>query len=188
MSDLRGAGSRTRRPGAAAGVGHTRWATHGEPTTGNAHPHLDCTGRLALVHNGIIENYAELADELGRPTGTCWSPRPTRRSSPTWSSRRWPAGIALAEGLRRALRQVRGSFAVAAVHADEPDLVVAARRVSPLIVGVGDGASFLASDIPALLGSTRQLFALEDDQLAELRPGAVRVTDAGRCRRRARRR
>jgi glutamine---fructose-6-phosphate transaminase (isomerizing) len=162
-------------PRCSGGVGHTRWATHGRPTTGNAHPHLDCTGRLALVHNGIIENHVDLANGLVAD-GHVLASDTDSEVLPHLVEAEMARGSTLAEGVRIALRQVRGSFAVAAVHADEPDLVVAARRVSPLIVGLGDGTSFLASDIPALLGSTRELFALEDDQLAELRPGSVRVT------------
>ncbi len=173
VSDLRGlAEDAPTRPG--SGVGHTRWATHGEPTAENAHPHFDCTGRLAIVHNGIIENYVELSDRLVAAGHVLVSQTDSEVLCHLIESE-MADGSSLSDGLRRALGQVRGSFAVAAVHADEPDLVVASRRISPLIVGVGDGASFLASDIPALLGSTRQLFALEDDQLAELRPGALRV-------------
>jgi len=141
----------------------------------NAHPHLDCSGRLALVHNGIIENHAELARELVE-AGHVLSSETDSEVLVHLVEDRIIRGSTLAESMRLALRQVRGTFAVAAVHADEPDLVVAARRVSPLIIGVGDGISFLASDIPALLASTRQLFALEDDQLAELWPGRFRVT------------
>ena len=163
-------------PLASIGIGHTRWATHGQPDTGNAHPHFDCTGRLALVHNGIIENHAELARDLVRGGHVLTSKTDSEVLSHLIETE-MVRGTSLAEGLRRALRHVRGSFAVAAVHAEEPDLIVAARRISPLIVGVEGGTSFLASDIPALLGATRRLFALEDDQLAELRPGTMRVTD-----------
>jgi glucosamine--fructose-6-phosphate aminotransferase (isomerizing) len=162
-------------PGCSGGVGHTRWATHGGPTTGNAHPHLDCTGRLALVHNGIIENYAELAEGLLAEGHVLASDTDSEVLTHLVEAE-MSTEMTLAEGLRSALQKVRGSFAVAAVHADEPELVVAARRVSPLIVGLGEGTSFLASDIPALLGSTRELYALEDDQLAELRPGSIRVS------------
>ncbi|MGD0393921.1 MAG: glutamine--fructose-6-phosphate transaminase (isomerizing) [Acidimicrobiales bacterium] len=162
-------------PRCSGGVGHTRWATHGGPTTGNAHPHMDCTGRLALVHNGIIENHTELAGMLVAD-GHVLASDTDSEVLPHLIEAEMAGGLGLAEGLRNVLRNVRGSFAVAAVHADDPELVVAARRVSPLIVGLGEGTSFLASDIPALLGSTRQLFALEDDQLVELRPGSMRVT------------
>jgi glucosamine--fructose-6-phosphate aminotransferase (isomerizing) len=177
VSDLHWLGKEAP-PRCRSGVGHTRWATHGHPTTQNAHPHFDCSGRLALVHNGIIENHVELAAELAVDGHALISETDSEVLCHLIESE-MSAGAGLAEGLRRALRRVRGSFAVAAVHADEPDLVVAARRISPLIVGVGEGTSFLASDIPALLGSTRRLFALEDDQLAELRPGSVVITTLG---------
>ncbi len=174
VSDLHWLGKQAP-PLCGSGVGHTRWATHGQPTMENAHPHVDCSGRLAIVHNGIIENHAELAAELVAAGHVMVSQTDSEVLAHLIESI-MASGVTLAIALRGALTRVRGSFAVAAVHADEPDLVVAARRVSPLIVGVGDGTSFLASDIPALLGSTRQLFALEDDQLAELRPGTVEIT------------
>jgi glucosamine--fructose-6-phosphate aminotransferase (isomerizing) len=136
---------------------------------------MDCSGRLALVHNGIIENHAELAEMLVAE-GHVLASDTDSEVLPHLVEAEMAGGLGLAEGLRAVLRKVRGSFAVAAVHADDPELVVAARRVSPLIVGLGEGTSFLASDIPALLGSTRKLFALEDDQLVELRPGSMRVT------------
>ena len=139
----------------ASGIGHTRWATHGKPTTENAHPHLDCTGRLALVHNGIIENYDEMASEL-EAEGHILASETDSEVLAHLVEKRLASGCTLSEALRWALSLVRGTFAVAAVHADDPDLVVAARRVSPLIVGLGDGASYLASDIPALIGLTRR--------------------------------
>ncbi len=164
-----------------SGIGHTRWATHGKPTTVNAHPHFDCSGRLALVHNGIIENYDEIASEL-EAEGHVLVSETDSEVLAHLVEKQIAAGSTLTYSLRWALRLVRGTFAVAAVHADEPDLVVAARRVSPLIVGVGEGATYLASDIPALIGLTRDLFTLEDDQLVELRPGGVVVTGLdGRC-------
>jgi len=175
VGDLRPFGDDAPEP-CGSGIGHTRWATHGKPTAVNAHPHLDCTGRLALVHNGIIENYDEIAGEL-EAEGHVLASETDSEVLAHLVEKEMAGGSTLAQSLRWALRLVRGTFAVAAVHADEPDLVVAARRVSPLIVGVGDGATYLASDIPALIGLTRDLFTLEDDQLVELRPGGVVVTD-----------
>jgi glutamine---fructose-6-phosphate transaminase (isomerizing) len=162
--------------GRTTGIGHTRWATHGHPTEANAHPHLDCTGRLALIHNGIIENHAELSAGLEAAGHQLVSDTDTEVLAHMMEAE-IARGAALSEAVRTALAQVRGAFAVAVVHADAPDLVVAARRVSPLVVGLTDGSALLASDIPALLGRTRRLFALEDDQVAELRPGAITVTD-----------
>ena len=164
--------------GASAGIGHTRWATHGKPSDENAHPHVDCTGRLALVHNGIIENHTELADEL-RASGH----RFESETDTEVLAHLIEAGIAadpdggLAGAVRAVTGRLRGTFSVAVVDASEPDLIVASRRVSPLIIGVTEDASFLASDIPAVLGLTNDFFVLEDDQVAELRPGSVRVTD-----------
>jgi glucosamine--fructose-6-phosphate aminotransferase (isomerizing) len=164
--------------GAVAGIGHTRWATHGGPTEANAHPHVDCTGRLALIHNGIIENHVELSDELAAAGHVLVSGTDTEvlvhLIEAALADR--PAG-GLVPAVRSALERVRGAFSVAVVNADDPELIVAARRVSPLLLGLSDGAAFLASDIPAILGLTRDFFVLEDDQVAELRPGSIRVTD-----------
>ncbi|HWF22055.1 MAG TPA: glutamine--fructose-6-phosphate transaminase (isomerizing) [Acidimicrobiales bacterium] len=162
------------------GIGHTRWATHGRPSVTNAHPHVDCTGRIALIHNGIIENHHELADELFKVEHDLESETDTEVLAHLIESALLlnPAG-GLVAAVRAALRRVRGAFALAVVSRDEPDLIVAARRVSPLIMGVTDTEAFLASDIPALLDRTRRFFLLEDDQIAELRPGAIRVTTMG---------
>jgi len=160
-----------------AGIGHTRWATHGRPTEENAHPHVDCTGRLALIHNGIIENHVELADELVAAGHRLESDTDTEVFAHlVEAGLASDPGAGLSAAVRAALGRVRGAFAIAVVWADRPDLVVAARRVSPLLMGVSDGAAFLASDIPAILGLTREFFILEDDQVAELTPGSIRVT------------
>ncbi len=162
-----------------AGIGHTRWATHGRPTEGNAHPHVDCTGRLALVHNGIIENHVELSDGLIAEGHHLTSETDTEVLTHLIESElaaRPDAGLAGA--VRAALGRVRGAFALAVIHADDPEVVVAARRVSPLVMGLADRSAFLASDIPAILGLTHDFFLLDDDQVAELRPGSIRVTAA----------
>ncbi len=162
--------------GATAGIGHTRWATHGRPSEANAHPHLDCSGRLALVHNGIIENHLELAEELvagGHRLESDTDTEVLAHLVETAYGDDPAAGLAAA--LRTALGRVRGAFSVALVHADQPDVIVAARRISPLLMGVSDTEAFLASDVPAILGLTRDFFVLEDDQIAELRPGSLRV-------------
>ena len=159
-------------PEASAGIGHTRWATHGHPSVRNAHPHLDCTGGLALVHNGIIENHAELAVRLVANGHTMASDTDTEVLVHLIEER-LSAGDGLVAAVRFVLGEVRGAFALGVVSAAEPDLIVAARRVSPLIIGRSETATYLASDIPALLERTRDLMVLEDDQLAELRPGSV---------------
>ncbi len=164
--------------GSSAGIGHTRWATHGSPTEGNAHPHLDCSAGLALVHNGIIENHVQLADELVASGHRLESETDTEVLAHLIEAAL--AGhpeLGLAGAVRTALVRVRGAFSLAVVRAAEPELIVAARRVSPLLMGVNGDAAFLASDIPAILGLTRDFFVLEDDQVAELRPGWLRVTD-----------
>jgi len=172
VADLAGLGA-SAPLGCRTGIGHTRWATHGGPSERNAHPHLDCTGRLALVHNGVIENHAELRAGLVERGHALASETDTEVLAHLVEEL---LAESLSDALRDALELVRGSYAVAIVHADHPDLVVAARHSAPLIVGVGDGEAYLASDIPALLGRTRTLFALSDAQVAELRPGTVRVT------------
>jgi glucosamine--fructose-6-phosphate aminotransferase (isomerizing) len=162
-------------PAGRTGIGHTRWATHGRPTTENAHPHLDCTGRLAIIHNGIIENHAELAERLLAAGHTLTSETDTEVVVHLVEEQ-MAAGSTLAESVRTVLTILRGSMSIALVSADEPDVIVAARRHTPLVIGLTDTAALLASDIPALLGRTRQLFALADDQVAELRPGSFEVT------------
>ncbi|MGH9102995.1 MAG: glutamine--fructose-6-phosphate transaminase (isomerizing) [Acidimicrobiales bacterium] len=162
--------------GASTGVGHTRWATHGRPSEENAHPHLDCTGELALVHNGIIENYLELGDELVASGHELTSETDTEVLAHLIEAE-LAAGATLAAAVAAVLRRVRGAFALAVVHASRPEVLVAARRVSPLILGRTGEASLVASDIPALLGRADELFVLEDDQLAELGPGWMEVTD-----------
>ena len=164
--------------GSSAGIGHTRWATHGGPTEGNAHPHLDCSAGLALVHNGIIENHVQLADELVASGHRLESETDTEVLAHLIEAALVDhPELGLAGAVRTALVRVRGAFSLAVVWAADPDLIVAARRVSPLLMGVNGDAAFLASDIPAILGLTRDFFVLEDDQVAELRPGWLRVTD-----------
>ncbi|HEX2118849.1 MAG TPA: glutamine--fructose-6-phosphate transaminase (isomerizing), partial [Acidimicrobiales bacterium] len=162
-------------PAALVGIGHTRWATHGGPTEHNAHPHSDCSGALALVHNGIIENHVELGDELVSAGHELRSETGTEVLAHLVEAG-MAAGAGLADAVRAALGRVEGSFAVAVVHAADPDLIVAGRRSSPLVAGRTDEAGLVASDIPALLAATREVYVLDDDQVVEVRPGALRVT------------
>ncbi|MFF2192107.1 glutamine--fructose-6-phosphate transaminase (isomerizing) [Streptomyces sp. NPDC058157] len=183
-------------PAGSTGLGHTRWATHGGPTDVNAHPHLDNSGRVAVVHNGIIENFAALRAELAerghrlesetdtevvahllaehfdavREAGGAAGPA---GSGPAGSG---PAGSGLAEAMRQVCRRLEGAFTLVAVHADEPDVVVGARRNSPLVVGVGEGENFLASDVAAFIAHTRSAIELGQDQVVELRRDGVSVT------------
>ena len=162
-------------PATPAGIGHTRWATHGGPDDHNAHPHVDCTGRIAVIHNGIIENHTELRAEL-EATGHTFASETDTEVLAHLIEAEAADGLSLVDALRAAVARLDGAFSVAVVSAAEPDLIVAARRVSPLVIGRSEAAAFLASDIPAILGQTRELYALEDDQVAELRPGRLTVT------------
>jgi glucosamine--fructose-6-phosphate aminotransferase (isomerizing) len=161
--------------GAVAGIGHTRWATHGPPVERNAHPHTDCAGAVAVVHNGIIENYLDLTGELAASGHELRSDTDTEVLA-HMVEERLAGGLSVADAVRATLRRVQGSFAVAVVHAGDPDLIVAARRGSPLIAGRTDGSALVASDIPAVLPLTREVYVLEDDHMVEARPGSLRVT------------
>ena len=163
--------------GAHTGIGHTRWATHGAPTEPNAHPHVDCTGKVALVHNGIIENYRELGDPLYANGHVRSSDTDTEVVAHLVEAELASGAGGLAEAMRRTCRRLRGAYAIAAVNADEPDLIVAARRTSPLIVGRAGETGFVGSDVSALLGLADEVWQLEDDQVAEVCRGRVVVTD-----------
>ena len=153
------------------GIGHTRWATHGRPTECNAHPHVDCGGRVAVVHNGIIENHAALRQSL------CAAGHRFRSQTDTeviaHLIERY-ADQGLPEAVRRATRDLQGAYAIACIMADDPTVLVAARGGnSPLVIGLGDGETFLASDIPALLGLSERTLVLDDHEIAVLRPDGV---------------
>jgi glucosamine--fructose-6-phosphate aminotransferase (isomerizing) len=156
------------------GIGHTRWATHGRPSEENAHPHLDCNSRIALVHNGIVENFLSLKERLQEQGHTFRSETDTEILVHLVEANN---NGNLAEAVRLSLREVEGSYALAVVSLDEPDVIVAARKDSPLIVGLGEGEFFVASDIPAVLKYTREVLILEDGEIAELRAGGIRVMD-----------
>ncbi|MGW0313271.1 glutamine--fructose-6-phosphate transaminase (isomerizing) [Streptomyces flavidovirens] len=155
-------------PAGATGIGHTRWATHGGPTDANAHPHLDNAGRVAVVHNGIIENFAVLRAELAERGHELVSETDTEVVAHLLAESFSSCGD-LAESMRLVCRRLEGAFTLVAVHADEPDVVVGARRNSPLVVGVGEGEAFLASDVAAFIAHTRSAIELGQDQVVELR-------------------
>ena len=163
-------------PAGHVGIGHTRWATHGAPTTPNAHPHLDCAGRLALVHNGIVENHAEIRARLAEAGHVFRSETDTECLAHLIESH-LRTHADLREAVRSALAEVEGSFAVAVVSEEHPDRIVAARRDSPLVVGLAEGATLLASDIPALLAHTRRVVVVKDDHVVELRRDGIALTD-----------
>ncbi|MFF4168505.1 glutamine--fructose-6-phosphate transaminase (isomerizing) [Streptomyces sp. NPDC001744] len=160
----------------SVGVGHTRWATHGGPTDANAHPHLDNAGRVAVVHNGIIENFAVLRGELAERGHDLASETDTEVVAHLLAEEFSSAGD-LAEAMRLVCRRLDGAFTLVAVHADQPDVVVGARRNSPLVVGVGEGENFLASDVSAFIAHTRSAIELGQDQVVELTRDGVTVTD-----------
>ncbi|MFE1313519.1 glutamine--fructose-6-phosphate transaminase (isomerizing) [Streptomyces sp. NPDC058755] len=162
-------------PAGSTGIGHTRWATHGGPTDANAHPHLDNAGRVAVVHNGIIENFALLRAELAERGHELSSETDTEVVAHLLAEE-FSSCADLAEAMRLVCRRLEGAFTLVAVHADEPDVVVGARRNSPLVVGVGEGEAFLASDVAAFIAHTRSAIELGQDQVVELRRDGVKVT------------
>ncbi|KUN85578.1 glutamine amidotransferase [Streptomyces bungoensis] len=162
-------------PAGSTGIGHTRWATHGGPTDANAHPHLDNAGRVAVVHNGIIENFAALRAELAERGHELGSETDTEVVAHLLAEE-FSSCADLAEAMRLVCRRLEGAFTLVAVHADEPDVVVGARRNSPLVVGVGEGEAFLASDVAAFIAHTRSAVELGQDQVVELRRDGVTVT------------
>ncbi|MEU3276860.1 glutamine--fructose-6-phosphate transaminase (isomerizing) [Streptomyces antibioticus] len=162
-------------PTGTTGIGHTRWATHGGPTDANAHPHLDNAGRVAVVHNGIIENFAVLRAELAERGHELLSETDTEVVAHLLAEG-FSVTADLAEAMRLVCRRLEGAFTLVAVHADEPDVVVGARRNSPLVVGVGEGEAFLASDVAAFIAHTRSAIELGQDQVVELRRDGVTVT------------
>jgi len=164
-------------PVTTSGIGHTRWATHGGPTDTNAHPHLDNEGKLALIHNGIIENYIELRTELEKRGHKFKSETDTESVVHLLSDARKLHNGDLAAAMRDICKQLRGSFTLLALHSDNPNVIVGARRNSPLVVGVGDGENFLASDVSAFISHTKIALELDQDQIVELSPQGVVVTD-----------
>ncbi len=163
-------------PVSGTGIGHSRWATHGGPTDQNAHPHLGGAGRVALVHNGIIENFAALRAELGAQ-GVVFTSETDTEAAAALLGRELEQGADLAEGMRRVCRRLEGAFTLVAVDAADPGRVVAARRNSPLMVGVGEGENFVASDVAAFIEFTRHAIELGQDQVVDVHVDSIVVTD-----------
>ncbi|MFN8159525.1 MAG: glutamine--fructose-6-phosphate transaminase (isomerizing) [Solirubrobacterales bacterium] len=161
---------------ATTGVAHTRWATHGRVTVENAHPHDDCSGRVHIVLNGIVENHAELREAL-RGDGHSFSSETDAEIVAHLIERHYEGDLAAA--VRATLGELRGHYAFVAMHADEPGILVGARKECPLIIGLGEGENFLASAIPAFLAETRRVMLIEDGEVVTVHPGGVRITDAG---------
>ncbi len=174
LGELEGVLERDPTPPGTVGMGHTRWATHGVPSDRNAHPHTDCTGKVAVIHNGIIENFAELKGDLEKDGHVFSSDTDTEVVAHLLED---TFDGDLAEAVRRVVRQLEGAYAIVVLHADEPDAVVGAKVSSPLIIGLGKGENLLASDIPAVLTRTRSVIPVEEGQVVELRPELVRITD-----------
>ncbi|MGI8534643.1 MAG: glutamine--fructose-6-phosphate transaminase (isomerizing) [Candidatus Limnocylindrales bacterium] len=160
-------------PSAAVGLAHTRWATHGRPNDLNAHPHVDCTGEVTVIHNGIIENFKELRDGLAARGHRLESDTDTEAIAHLVEEA-YQGDIA--EAVRVALRQARGAYALVVLHRQEPDRLVGARMNVPLIVGLGDGENFLASDVAAVLAHTRRVIFLEEGDVVDLDAREVNVT------------
>ena len=169
-----GGGVAVLAPPATAGIAHTRWATHGRVTEENAHPHFDADGRVHVVVNGIVENYMELKQEL-LARGTRFTSETDVEVIAHMVADELDAAGGLEEAVRRVYARLRGHFAFVALAADEPDLVVGARRECPLVVGRGDGEQFLASGIPAFLAHTRRIQVIENGELVAVRPDGVRL-------------
>mgnify|MGYP003333666271 FL=1 len=159
-----------------SGIGHTRWATHGGPTDTNAHPHISNDGKLAVIHNGIIENYVELKADLIKRGHTFTSETDTESVAHLLSDE-FAQSKDLAAAMRAVCKQLRGSFTLLALHSDAPEMIVGARRNSPLVVGLGNGENFLASDVSAFISHTKQALELGQDQVVSVTPSSVTVTD-----------
>ena len=163
-------------PNVHLAIAHSRWATHGAPTDENAHPHFDQFEQISIIHNGIIENYLDLKAELSQQGSEFRSDTDTEVAAHVIGSE-YTEGVALEEAVRRAVKRLRGAYALVVVSKREPEKIVCARNASPLVIGLGEGETMLASDIPALLPYTRSVIILEDDRIAVLLPEGVRVTN-----------
>ena len=159
-------------PAGHPGIAHTRWATHGRPNDANAHPHRDCSGRLALIHNGIIENYAEIKERL-LAAGHRFTSETDTEVLVHLIEERYSGD--LVEAVRDALNEVRGAYAIGVMHLDHPNRIVGARMNVPLIVGLGDGEGFLASDVPAILEHTKNVVILQEGDIADVTPEGVTI-------------
>src|ERR671919_51253 len=158
------------------GIGHTRWATHGRPTEENAHPHRDCTGRVVVVHNGIIENYLQLKERLRKSDHRFVTETDTEIMAHLIEEH-LKADLTFEQAVRAAVSELRGIFALSIIHADEPDTIIAVRQGPPVVIGLGDREFFVASDIPPILHHTRDVFFLGDGEIAIINKDAVRVID-----------
>ena len=184
LANLEAALKRTPLPGVVA-LGHTRWATHGKPSEENAHPHCDCSGQIVVIHNGIIENYVELKERLARAGHEFASETDTEVVAhlieEKVKSLKVPGAATpdfnepvIFEAVRLALNEVKGAYALAVLWSKAPDVIIAAKTASPLIVGLGEGENFLASDVPAFLSHTRKAVFLDDGEMAVVKADSCR--------------
>jgi glucosamine--fructose-6-phosphate aminotransferase (isomerizing) len=164
-------------PTGTVGMGHTRWATHGAPTDRNAHPHQDCTGRVAVIHNGIIENFQSLQARLEKAGHTLVSETDTECVAHLIEEKLAGDATSLPDAVRAAIRDLEGAYSLVVCARDEPDVLVGVKVASPLIVGLGDGETMLASDIPAVLDRTATVIPLEEGQVVEVRRDGATFTD-----------
>ncbi|MFJ9392920.1 glutamine--fructose-6-phosphate transaminase (isomerizing) [Nocardioides sp. NPDC101246] len=176
LANLEKAIAGTPLPASTTGIGHTRWATHGGPTDGNAHPHVGRTGRVAVVHNGIIENFAELRAEL-ETEGHEFSSQTDTEVAAHLLEREVVGGADLTVAMQKVCSILEGAFTFVAIDASDPDRVVAARRNSPLVVGLGEGESFLGSDVAAFIEHTREAMELDQDQVVTITRSGATVTN-----------
>ena len=164
-------------PSGSVGMGHTRWATHGAPTDRNAHPHLDCSGRVAVIHNGIVENFQTLRTRLEKQGHTLVSETDTEAVAHLIEETLRGSDVSVPDAVRAAVRQLHGAFSLVVCSLDDPDVLVGVKVSSPLVVGIGQGETLLASDIPAVLDRTRTVIPLDEGMVVEVRREGAAFTD-----------
>lgn len=163
--------------GFVSGIGHTRWATHGRVSLDNAHPHFDCSGTLAVAHNGIVENFRELKEELEQ-AGHCFTSQTDTEVIAHLLETYLHEGDSLTKAVGRAMARLRGAMSFVALDAHDPEVLVASKRMAPLVAGSGDGVNFVASDVPAILGKANTFYHLDDNQIVVVTPKEIKITDS----------
>jgi glucosamine--fructose-6-phosphate aminotransferase (isomerizing) len=177
LGELEAALEAEGNPTGTVGMGHTRWATHGAPTDRNAHPHLDCTGRVAVIHNGIVENFQALRTRLEKRGHALVSETDTEAIAHLVEEMLREPGVSLPEAVRATVAQLDGAYSLVVCALDDPDVLVGVKVSSPLVVGVGDGETLLASDIPAVLDRTTTVIPLDEGMVVEVRREGASFTD-----------
>ena len=177
LGELEAALDAEASPSGSVGMGHTRWATHGAPTDRNAHPHLDCSGRVAVIHNGIVENFQALRTRLEKQGHTLVSETDTEAVAHLIEEILLGSDVSVPDAVRAAVRQLHGAFSLVVCSLDDPDVLVGVKVSSPLVVGIGQGETLLASDIPAVLDRTRTVIPLDEGMVVEVRREGAAFTD-----------